>query len=287
LIIFSLDNKFIIYLFIFCLALSNKTIVTNKFNSTYYDLLFNSIEYDYYNLSMIYNFSSNSIKIKHKSNGKNIINKIVCIFGVLANEKGLEIEKSMLQWLLPEYDVYCIYQKYPGKLFEYPALRFAQWISNILKIPIILYVHTKGAFKKAIFQENARALWKLEFTKPRNFIYIQLIKNNETDISLPFRIGMTTLYNGMFISNRAFNLINTIDISKDRYYYEKFFMFNKTLEKVRIKGVINDSIVKNIDTHYECYKYLQNNKKSEEKKKFIIIYLILILIVYYIKIRIK
>ena len=231
-IIFSLDNKFIIYLFIFCLALSNKTIVTNKFNSTYYDLLFNSIEYDYYNLSMIYNFSSNSIKIKHKSNGKNIINKIVCIFGVLANEKGLEIEKSMLQWLLPEYDVYCIYQKYPGKLFEYPALRFAQWISNtiyfyiivqdnldiniyligvknnkasykislriskirlyykwrisingfnieiysFLKIPIILYVHTKGAFKKAIFQENARALWKLEFTKPRNFIYIQLIK---------------------------------------------------------------------------------------------------------------
>ena len=82
---------------------------------------------------MIYNFSSNSIKIKHKSNGKNITNPIVCIFGVLANEKGLEIEKSMLQWLLPEYDVYCIYQKYPGKLFEYPALRFAQWISNILK----------------------------------------------------------------------------------------------------------------------------------------------------------
>ena len=221
---------------------------------------------------MIYNYSYNTIKIKHKSN-EAIFNAIVCIFGVLVNEKGLEIEKSMLQWLLPEYDVYCVYQKYPGKLFEYPALRFAQWISNTLKIRILLYVHTKGAFRPAIFQDNARALWKLEFTKPRNIIYIKLIENNETDISLPFKIGMTTLYNGMFISNRAFNLINIIGNSIDRYYYEKFFMFNKTLEKVRIKGVINDSIIRNKDVHKECYKYLQNNeryKKSKEMKKFII-----------------
>ena len=32
------------------------------------------------------------------------------------------------EWLLPEYNVYTVYQKYPGKLFEYPALRFAQWL---------------------------------------------------------------------------------------------------------------------------------------------------------------
>ena len=34
----------------------------------------------------------------------------------------------MNEWLLPEYNVYTVYQKYPGKLFEYPALRFAQWL---------------------------------------------------------------------------------------------------------------------------------------------------------------
>ena len=92
----------------------------------------------------------------------------------------------------------------------------------------------------------------------------------------------------MFISNKAFNLINIISISKDRYYYEKFFKFNKTLEKVRIKGVINDSIIKNIDVHNECYKYLQNNKKykkSKEKKMFIMNILILIFILYYKKVE--
>jgi hypothetical protein len=36
----------------------------------------------------------------------------------------------MLEWLLPEYDVYCVYQKYPGILYEYPAIRFAKYIIN-------------------------------------------------------------------------------------------------------------------------------------------------------------
>ena len=54
----------------------------------------------------------NSIKIKHKSNKRNSFNRIVCVFGILVNERGIEISNSMIEWLLPEYDVYCIYQKY-------------------------------------------------------------------------------------------------------------------------------------------------------------------------------
>ena len=80
-------------------------------------------------MASIYNYSYNTIKIKHVSKKTNSLNDIVCILGILVNNRGIKIAKSMLDWLLPEYDVYCVYQKYPRRLFEYPALRFAQWLS--------------------------------------------------------------------------------------------------------------------------------------------------------------
>ena len=81
----------------------------------------------------------------------------------------------MLDWLLPEYDVYCVYQKYPGILFEYPALRFAQWLSLNYNKAIILYVHTKGAFNYNNFQNKEKYVWKHEFTKPHSFIYTSFL----------------------------------------------------------------------------------------------------------------
>ena len=81
---------------------------------------------------------NDTIKIIHQNN-ENIKNKILCVFGVLENEKGLAIEKEMNKWLLPEYNVYTVYQKYPGKLFEYPALRFAQWLLEKKKKMIFYY----------------------------------------------------------------------------------------------------------------------------------------------------
>ena len=186
-----------------------KTHELNQSKIEYYDLLFNSIQYDYFNLSTIYNKNTNNlynyIKIKHKSNNEKF-NSTICVFGVLCNDRGLKIEKSMLNWLLPEYDVYCVYQKFPGIFFEYAALRFAQWFSEKYNITIILYVHTKGAFNPQNIQEDIRELWKYEFTKERKQIYIKLLNENITDISLPFTNGRYTWYNGMFISDRAFKL---------------------------------------------------------------------------------
>ena len=77
----------------------------------------------------------NIIKIIHKTN--NSEDKPLCVFGVLENNYGLKIEEEILKWLLPDYNVYIVYQKYPGKLFEYPALRFAQWL--IKKKMILFY----------------------------------------------------------------------------------------------------------------------------------------------------
>ena len=169
-----LNFLFFLILFISCNLIINKNI-SNRIEKrcsvsekNHYDLLFNSIESDFYNFSAIYNKSFNSVKIKHKSN-KNLYNKIICIFGVLVNDEGLKIEKNMLEWLSPEYDIYCIYQKYPGILYEYPAFRFAQWFSIIHNISIVLYIHTKGAYHKSRLQDDVIDLWKHEFTNPRKY----------------------------------------------------------------------------------------------------------------------
>ena len=220
--------------------------ILNESESIYYDFLFNSIDSDdYYNMSLIYNFSYKSIKIKHKSR-KSIYDRIPCVLGVLVNENGLKIENSMLNWLLPEYDVYCVYQKYPGIMYEYPALRFAQWLSLNYNKKIILYVHTKGSYNYNDFQDKVRFVWKHEFTKPECYKYIQLLEKNITDISLPFRDGTCTWYNGMFISYRAFNAIKDIMYYKNilRHYYECLTFSEKKENSyiIRYKGVLIDKI---------------------------------------------
>jgi len=143
----------------------------------------------------------------------------------------------MLKWLLPEYEVYKIYQKYPGNLYEYPALRFSQWLTEKKNISFLLYLHTKGATHKSFHDHSKiiRKLWSKEFTKPRNLLYISEIINNKTDIATPLHKGNVTWYNGMFISKRAFNL-NNVFYSKKRAIYEYYFINKNT----RIRGIIDD-----------------------------------------------
>lgn len=229
-------------------------IIQNELN----DILFNSIIGDNYNLTSIYNYNYDNIKIKHQSK-HNTSNKIICIFGVLANKNGIKIEKEMLNWLLPEYNIYCVYQKYPGHLYEYPDLRFAQWLLQTFNKTILLYLHTKGAFNINIYQIYIRKLWKNEFKHPKNKIYIQSILTNKTDISLPFRKDRTTWFNGMFISKRAFDLIPQIPLSTNRYFYEGG-LFNGI--NIRIKGIIDDnqSADKIFNAIYQSLSLQKNNK---------------------------
>ena len=225
-------------------------------------------------MALIYNKSYDTIKIKYKNNRKRF-NPIVCIFGVLVNDEGLEIENSMLEWLLPEYDVYSVYQKYPGNLYEYPALRFAQWFSLFYNQSIILYVHTKGAFNNGKHQKEIRLLWKHEFTYPRNKLYINILKSNFSDISLPFRNGTCTWFNGMFISKRAFNKINKINYDEKRYYYECLFMSNSKEKNVRFQGILNDSIspykvLPQVTKFLKYFKVIKNEKNNNFAELFFI-----------------
>ena len=273
----------------------DKKNVLNDFGR-YNDYLFRSLEYDHFNLTLIYdknlfinNSIINTIKIKHKTNSLSNL-KETCVLGVLCNEKGLEIEKKMLSWLLPEYDVYCVYQKHPGLLYEYPALRFAQWISQTYNKALILYVHTKGAFHQSQIQTQIRELWKHEFTNPRKKIYIQLLKDNLTDISLPFTNGNETWFNGMLIANKAFNLIDEIKYnSKNRWFYESLFINkNNSFNKIRIKGVLNNFASGNIAVSETFYysKYFKMAGKYKKQKNISIFFIILSFFIFIISLKI-
>ena len=87
-----------------------------------------------------------------------------CVLGVLKSSRGLQIKDEMLSWLLNEYNVYCVEQEMPGKLFEYPALRFAQWLCIEKDCEDVLYVHTKGAGRPSDVQKRIRKMWQMQFT---------------------------------------------------------------------------------------------------------------------------
>lgn len=88
---------------------------------------------------------------------------------------------------MPEYDIYWVYQKSPGILYECPAIRFAQWILEKLNKSLVFYLHIKGASYDHRFQQFIRNFCKIEFKSQRNKIYIEPILNNQTDVSAPFR----------------------------------------------------------------------------------------------------
>jgi len=87
-----------------------------------------------------------------------------CVLGALKSPRGLQIRDEMLSWLLKEYNVYCVEQEMPGKLFEYPALRFAQWLCTEKGCDDVLYVHTKGAGRPSDVQKKIRNMWEMQFT---------------------------------------------------------------------------------------------------------------------------
>ena len=200
-------------------------ILINAYINHENDALFNSILGDNYNLTSIYSYNYDNIKIKHLT--QNPKDKIICVLGVLANQAGIKIKKEMLDWLMSEYDVYCVYQKSPGILYEYPAIRFANWILEKLNKSLALYLHTKGAAHDRLSQQFIRNFWKIELKSPRNKIYIKPILNNQTDVSVPFRINRITWYNGMFISKRAFDIIGEVPKFINRFLYEGVLFNNK------------------------------------------------------------
>jgi hypothetical protein len=238
---------------------------------------YNNFDNEIFNLSLIYPdyiIKKNIIRIIHKGN-KNIENKILCVFGVLENKNGYEIEKEMLDWLLPEYDVYCVYQKYPGELYEYPAIKFAQYIINYKNDIFLLYIHTKGAFYPSSYQNLIRNIWKKEFRSYNKLKYINPLKKNMADVTCIITSNSKiTWFNSFFAIKKAFNSLKEIKPSKNRYNFEGLFI-NTTLKVKGILGKVEkpNKVIKIILNKIKKNNNIKNKfkkvkKKYKKKKKY-------------------
>jgi len=176
-------------------------------------------------------------------------NKPTCVLGILSNDIGLKISKEMLSWLIHNYNVYVVIQQFPGLLYEYPALRFAQWLLETEQIKYLLYCHTKGAARPFVQQTWVRNMWKNEFVDNKDN-YIKIVDVDTPSIACPFSSNEKhTWFNGFFVNKAAMNEHGLITTNKDRYVYEKLFSDDKN---VKIVGLVQQEITANQVMRYIC-----------------------------------
>lgn len=162
--------------------------------------------------------------------------KPLCVFGVADNEAGREIEKEMLEWLVPNYNV--IEVVHDGTLFEYPALHFMQELCIKTGKPC-LYIHTRGAYHRWNTTKPTRRMWRDEFVNHKNW-YFKTVNYVYPTVSCP-STGTTKipLYNGFVTNAAAMVAIPEFKPSEDRMVFEQMF----TNTKVHVIGriYINDT----------------------------------------------
>ena len=148
----------------------------------------------------------------------------------------------MLSWLTETYNVICIYQEPPGKLYEYPALRAAQYfVSNSDKYEYCLYIHTKGAGNPNPIQQRIKNMWKVEFGSKKFQEYINAISDKDSPIvACPFAgPDRQTWYNGFFANKKAWNDLDIIKPTDNRYLFECIW---RNYKNTKIIGIIKDKI---------------------------------------------
>ena len=143
---------------------------------------------------------------------------ITCVLGVLGNEEGMRIRDEMLGWICDMYDLITVTQAAPGLLYEYPAIRFAQWYSMEYEVPV-LYLHTKGAANPVPIQCAVRNMWRDEFVVHYMW-YRDRAVSADAFVGCPLTDGKSTWFNGWMANPAAFGRIDTIAVSDNRYQYE-------------------------------------------------------------------
>ena len=182
---------------------------------------------------------------------ENYDEKPVCVFGVLLTEEGKLIKEEMLQWLNKYYNVYIVEQLAPGVLFEFPAIRFLQYICQKDNLPYALYVHTKGAANPNDSQVLVRKLWALEFTEFQKE-YLNIINSDKPKVAVPFTgKEKNTWFNGFFINKPALDFLNLVN-DDHRYHFEAMFRF---IPDVEVVGRIYNDI--HIDSRVKMWLYIK------------------------------
>ena len=183
--------------------------------------------------------------------------KQLAVLGVLLTDEGKRIKQEMLNWLNPEFNVMCIEQNPPGKLFEYPAIKYAAKLAIDLNEPV-LYIHTKGAankipgYYKRMMNKNfnvpptakpedcqkvIRDLWKNEFTGERLKEYISKCNTNKPTVCCPYTGKQKwTWWNAWIINPSAAKiLLKNLKQTDYRWYYERVFADIKEINVIGMR----------------------------------------------------
>lgn len=185
--------------------------------------------------------------------------KTYCVFGCLLSDEGIKIKDEMLSWLIPNYDVISVEQELPGKLYEYPAIKYLVDLSKNTN-ELVLYVHTKGAANKGIIQEKIRKMWNYEFVDKKEY-YINKFNNhiNDAIILCPFTgEDKNTWFNGFYMTPTAAKKTQNLSSNNKRHYWEAMYKDN---DKIKIIGRVfnNISNIKNDENIYYLLKYIKEN----------------------------
>ena len=161
-----------------------------------------------------------------------------CVLGCLCNDRGLSICKELVKWIQLRWHLWIVFQDYPGKLYEYPALKYAQKLANQFNKPV-MYLHTKGAFNDSPIQLSIRALWWHTFFVRYNECISALKKY---DIVCPFTgQSKMTWYNGFIANPFAWGNV-IIKPEADRYIFESLWRTREILNTTTIYGMYGNNL---------------------------------------------
>lgn len=148
------------------------------------------------------------------------MDKPLCVFGILDNERGRTIAIKMRRWLRPVYEVHEIL--HDGTRYEYPALKYMQDLCKKTGRPC-LYVHTRGAVNVWNTTEATHKMWREQFGIQWQK-YFTLAEAEFPLVVAPFvDEDKETRYNGFVANAAAMAAIPEIKPNPDRMVYEKLF----------------------------------------------------------------
>lgn len=203
---------------------------------------------------------------------------MLTVLGCLLSDAGKAIKAEMLN-ALHEHKILCIPQDPPGRLFEYPAIKYTAKLSVDTNMPV-LYIHTKGAgnrvpwylfaklpnraivddmpigAKPEDWQATVRKFWYHEYTGNRLNTYLNALDSSSPCVVCPFTgTDKSTWQNAFIINPLAGNEILThLKLTDNRDYYEHIFEY---MDKVIVKGIIYDDISRPLDDRvYKMHQYI-------------------------------
>ena len=140
----------------------------------------------------------------------------IAVIGCLKTDKGIKILQELLSWVPNKFHTYIVYQDPPGKLYEYPAMKWAKDVANLFNKPV-MYIHTKGAVFTRKCSPFIRNKWKETFYDNYEECIDKL--NGKTVYCLYTGNKKIPWYNGFIATAEAWNEAKII-LSNDRWYYE-------------------------------------------------------------------